>query len=67
MSTRISRRLAIIVCLAVLLTVVLSWQLQASSLTPGGVLSPIPISPISPLRILRWIPVFLVPVATHAP
>ncbi|MCX6031459.1 MAG: hypothetical protein NT169_19440 [Chloroflexi bacterium] len=65
MSTRISRRLVIIVCLAVLLTVVLSWQLQASSLTPGGVLSPI--LPISPLRILRWIPIFLVPVATPAP
>lgn len=62
MSLDTLRRLALVVCLAVLLTVALSWQLQASPLGPGGAITQV--SPISPMRRVCWLPMVLVP---HAP
>jgi hypothetical protein len=56
------RRLALVVCLAVLLTVALSWQLQASTLRSGGAITQV--SPISPVHRFCWLPLILVP---HAP
>jgi len=65
MSLDTLRRLALVVCLAVLLTVALSWQLQASTLGPGGVITQV--SPISPVHRFRWLPLMLVPYAPLKP
>ena len=50
-----SRRVAVILALALLLTALLSWQMQTSPLLASTLTSPI--SPLSPLG---WIPYVLV-------
>ncbi len=55
MTFNLSWRVAVILALAVLLTALLSWQMQTSPLLASTLTSPI--SPLSPLR---WIPYVLV-------